>query len=212
MKSVLTAMAVILVVLVIGSIILLWKNARYAKKRRAEMEALARRAETEQVDPLAPTFAGVDPRNIRVGDVVDWPGVFVAQVRGTIEFAGSDGYVWKEHFIDLIDSRKAYLSVEDGVEVKTVKWEEVRAEVTPGHRQITYGGQIYTLDEHGSANYRVVGTTDMAGIPPVGRVEYFDYIGPNDRRFSCERFNGGAWEFSAGDPVPSTDLMITRAS
>ncbi len=89
-----------LVILAVAAGVLVWWL------RRAKPVAEA----PPPVDPFRADEGRVDPREIKVGDVLGIEGSdFV--VRGTLRFDQS-GFTWAEHFIDDVHNRR-WLSVED---------------------------------------------------------------------------------------------------
>lgn len=167
----------------------------------------ASKADAARVDPLRKDARGIDPRKLKVGDVVavegrDW------LVRGTLHF-DEDGFTWQEHHLDDTSVRR-WLSVEDDEELEICLWEAVLApELTPGGPEIAYDGARWTREEQGRASFRAEGTT---GTAATGHAEYVDYIGEGNRRLSFERYGGGSWEVARGEVLNERSLDIYPAS
>ncbi len=165
-----------------------------------------KQSETAAVDPLRRESRGIDPRRLKVGDVVHHEGRDYL-VRGTLAF-DQDGFVWHEHFLDDTTTRR-WLSVEDDEELEIVLWEAVTApELAPGADRITHDGVTYTLEERGQATFRAEGTT---GTAPAGRVEYYDYTAGAER-LSFERYGGETWEIGRGHVLNERSLDIYPAA
>ena len=160
-------------------------------------------AKTGAVDPLRKDSRGIDPRKLKVGDVVavegrDWV------VRGTLHF-DQDGFAWQEHHLDDTTTRR-WLSVEDDEELEICLWEAfVAPELTPGGAEIEHDGTRWKREEHGHARYRAEGTT---GTPATGEAEYYDYVGDANKRLSFERYGSGSWEVARGEVVNERSLDI----
>lgn len=158
-------------------------------------------------DPLRRDARGIDPRALKTGDVVNFEGRDYL-VRGSLHF-NEDGFTWQEHLLDDASGRR-WLSVEDDEELELVMWERLTApDLTPGAGQLTYEGTTYRLDEHGTASYRALGAT---GTPETGSAEYYDYVGPEPKRMSFERYAGDTWEVSVGTLLNERSLDIYPAN
>ena len=155
-----------------------------------------------RVDPFGADEGRVDPREIKVGDILGIHGSdFV--VRGTLRFDQS-GFTWQEHFIDDVHNRR-WLSVEDDEGLELCLWERHAPGVgEPGSPEITVDGVAYRLTEHGTAAFTSEGAT---GVAPSGRAEYFDYAA-GDRRLSFERFGTDSWEVSTGQVLTVRDVQV----
>ena len=185
---------VLLLILVVAAIaIVLYLRSRAAAQREG----------TPPVDPLRKDSRGIDPRKLKVGDVVavegrDWV------VRGTLHF-DQDGFTWQEHHLDDTTTRR-WLSVEDDEELEICLWEAfVAPELTPGGAEIEHDGVRWKRDEHGHARYRAEGTT---GTPATGEAEYYDYTGDGSKRLSFERYGNGSWEVARGEVLNERSLDI----
>ena len=183
----------VLVVLAVAAGIAVWAV------RRAQQ---ASRPAPPPVDPFRADEGRVDPREIKVGDVLSIDGSdFV--VRGSLRFDQS-GFTWAEHFIDDVQNRR-WLSVEDDEGLELCLWErQPAATVTPGASELEYANVTYRLDEHGNATFRSEGTT---GTAPSGQVEYFDYQA-GDRRLAFEKFGTESWEVSAGRVLGGREVQV----
>ncbi len=154
------------------------------------------------VDPLRKDSRGIDPRKIKVGDVVAHEGRDFL-VRGTLTF-DQDGFKWHEHHLDDTTTRR-WLSVEDDEELELCLWEAADGPVPdPGPEEITYAGTTYRRSEHGQAQFSAAGST---GTAPSGTVEYFDYA-VGDRRLGFERYGQADWEVGLGVVVNERTLDI----
>ena len=155
------------------------------------------------VDPLRKDSRGIDPRKIKVGDVVAHEGRDFL-VRGTLAF-DQDGFVWHEHHLDDTTTRR-WLSVEDDEELELVLWESLSApELAPGAAEVEHDGVTYRREEQGRATFTATGST---GTAPSGTAEFVDYEA-GDRRLSFERFGtGGDWEVGIGTVVNERTLDI----
>ena len=201
-----------LVMGVAAGLLVIWLISRGRKanrKREATRRDTAQRAEPR--DPLQRDYPGGDPRTIKLGDLLEWPGCDdTYAVRGTVlVVAGS--YSWQEHFVDPVRGAKRYVSVDssDG-DLSIAVWDAVKNfDISPGSRQVVWSGVTYTREETGTAHYRTVGTTDL---PVRGTVEYQDYKAGAGRLLSFERFDGGEWELSLGQAIDDGDLTVYPAS
>lgn len=187
----------LLVLLVIAAVVI--AIVLVARRRREETAA---KESAPAADPLRRDSRGIDPRKLKVGDVVHHEGHDYL-VRGTIAF-DEDGFQWQEHLIDDASGRR-WLSVEEDEELELVMWDRITGvALTPGSDTVTHDGVEYRLDEHGHASYTSTGST---GTPASGRAEYFDYTS-DERRLSFERYTGDTWEVSVGQPVNERSLDI----
>ena len=159
------------------------------------------------VDPLRKDSRGIDPREIKVGDVIAHEGRDFL-VRGTLAF-DQDGFRWQEHHLDDASVRR-WLSVEDDEELELCLWTSVTAPgLAPGGSSVTWDGTTYERQEHGHATFTAAGAT---GTAPAGTVEYYDYAS-GDRRLSFERYgSGGDWEVGVGEVVHERALDIYPAT
>ena len=155
------------------------------------------------VDPLRKDSRGIDPRKIKVGDVIAHEGRDFL-VRGTLAF-DQDGFLWQEHHLDDASTRR-WLSVEDDEELELVLWESVSApDLQPGASEVVHDGVTYRREEQGRARFTATGST---GTAPSGTVEFVDYEA-GDRRLSFERFGtDGDWEVGVGQVLNERALDI----
>lgn len=183
---------ILLVLLAAGAAVLVW----YLRRSNAPV------APPAPVDPFQADEGRVDPRQIKVGDILSIEGSdFV--VRGTLRFDQS-GFTWQEHFIDDVHNRR-WLSVEDDEGLELCLWERHAPGIgEPGVPEMAVDGVSYQLTEHGSATFTSEGTT---GVAPSGRAEYFDYAA-GDRRLSFERFGTDSWEVSTGRVLGLRDVQV----
>lgn len=185
---------VVLVLVAVGVGIWWWLQQR--KKAAAATAAPA-------ADPLRKDSRGIDPRKIKVGDVVAHEGRDFL-VRGTLEF-DQDGFRWQEHHLDDTSVRR-WLSVEDDEELEICLWTAIDApELAPGAAELAWEGTTYVREEQGRASFTASGST---GTGPTGTVDYVDYAaGP--KRLSFERYGtAGDWEVGIGEVVNERSLDI----
>jgi hypothetical protein len=191
-------------------VVVLVRRARRVNRRRAAARDTANRM-AQPHDPFKQDHIGGDPRELKLGDLVVWPGTSDSHaVRGTMKLT-EDGYSWWEHFIDPVRGAKRYLSVDpsDG-DLEVVVWTEVDDfDIKPGQRQVAHDGVAYKLKEQGTASYTGTGTLN---VPSRGQVQYMDYRGQHGRRLSFERFNNGKWELSIGEVIADSQLTIYPSS
>jgi hypothetical protein len=182
----------LLVVIAVGAAALVW----FLRRSRATA------APPPRVDPFKADEGRVDPRQIKVGDILTIEGSdFV--VRGTLRFDQS-GFTWQEHFIDDVHNRR-WLSVEDDEGLELCLWERHDPGVgEPGAPEVTVDGVSYRLTEHGTAAFTSEGTT---GVAPSGQAEYYDYAA-DDRRLSFERFGAVSWEVSTGRVLGVREVQV----
>jgi hypothetical protein len=187
----------VIVLIVVGVVLYLGAQAR--KKAAAEPGLLK--------DPLRKDARGIDPRRIKVGDVVAHEGRDFL-VRGTLSF-DQDGFRWQEHHLDDTSVRR-WLSVEDDEELELVLWHAVDGlGLEPGADEVTHDGVAFRRDEHGTATFAAAGST---GTAPAGTVEYYDYAA-GDRRLSFERYGSiEEWEVGVGEVVNERSLDIYPTS
>ena len=166
-------------------------------------QAAASASEAPPVDPLRKDSRGIDPRKIKVGDVIAHEGRDFL-VRGSLAF-DQDGFVWHEHHLDDTTTRR-WLSVEDDEELELCFWEAVTApDLQPGAAELVHDGVTYRREEQGRATFTATGST---GTAPSGTMEYVDYEA-GERRLSFERFgSSGDWEIGVGTVVNERTLDI----
>jgi hypothetical protein len=185
----------LLLLLVIAAVVggIVWWTRRQA----------AATAAAPPVDPLRKDARGIDPRRIKVGDVVAHEGRDFL-VRGTLAF-DQDGFVWHEHHLDDTTTRR-WLSVEDDEELELCLWQAVSApDLAPGAAEVEHDGVTYRREEQGRATFTATGST---GTAPSGTVEYVDYEA-GARRLSFERYGAsGDWEVAVGEVVNERTLDI----
>ncbi len=202
-------MLLVVLVAVVVAVVLVRRSRKINRQRAAARATADRMAEPR--DPFKRDNIGGDPRELKLGDLVEWPGAGTSHaVRGTMRLT-EDGYSWWEHFIDPVRGLKRYLSVDpsDG-DVEVVVWTEVdEFDIKPGQRQVAFDGIAYKLKEQGTARYTTNGTVN---VPSSGQVQYMDYRGEYGRRLSFERFNGGKWELSVGEVIADNQLTIYPAA
>ena len=188
-----TLLFLLIVAAVVGGIV--WWTRRQAAEAAA--------AKAPPVDPLRKDSRGIDPRTIKVGDVIAHEGHDFL-VRGTLAF-DQDGFVWHEHHLDDTTTRR-WLSVEDDEELELCLWQSVSApDLQPGAGELAYEGTTYRREEQGRATFTATGST---GTAPSGTVEFVDYTA-GDRRLSFERFAAtGDWEVGIGQVVNERTLDI----
>lgn len=155
------------------------------------------------VDPLRKDSRGIDPRRVKVGDVIAHEGRDFL-VRGTLAF-DQDGFVWHEHHLDDTTTRR-WLSVEDDEELELVLWQSaVAPDLAPGPAELVHDGVTYRREEQGRARFTATGST---GTAPSGTCEFVDYEA-GDKRLSFERFGtDGDWEVGTGEVVNERSLDI----
>ena len=190
-------LAVLVVVAIAAAVWWFWRRSQEA----------AAQAAAAPVDPLRKDARGIDPRKIKVGDVVAHEGRDFL-VRGTLAF-DQDGFRWQEHHLDDASVRR-WLSVEDDEELELCLWTAVTAPgLAPGAASVDWDGTTYQREEHGRATFTASGAT---GTAPTGTVEYYDYAS-GDRRLSFERYgSSGDWEVGVGEVVNERTLDIYPTS
>jgi len=185
---------VVLVLVAVGAGIWWWLQQR----NKAAASAAA-----PPVDPLRKDSRGIDPRKIKVGDVIAHDGRDFL-VRGTLEF-DQDGFRWQEHHLDDTSVRR-WLSVEDDEELELCLWTAVDApDLAPGASELAWDGTTYVRKEQGRATFTATGST---GTGSTGTADYVDYAaGP--KRLSFERYGtAGDWEVGVGEVVNERSLDI----
>lgn len=194
------AMKLLVVLLVVAAVVAV---VVYLRRR----EESANPATGATVDPLRKDSRGIDPRRIKVGDVVAHDGRDFL-VRGTLAF-DQGGFEWQEHHLDDTNVRR-WLSVEDDEELEICMWEAVPgADLEPGPAELTFLGVTYRREEHGRATFTASGST---GTGATGSAEYYDYVA-DDKRLSFERYGTeGEWEVGTGIVVNERTLDIYPTS
>lgn len=183
----------VLVALGVGAYVL-WQRSQASPSTRSVSAA----------DPLKQHLT-VDPRRIKVGDVVAYAGTDHL-VRGSVTLH-QDGDTWWEHHLDGGVGRM-WLSVEDAEDgLETVLWRAVVAPDLTPEATVSHDGVGYARSESGRATYTAAGAT---GLPDTGSVEYHDYASTasTDRRLSFERFGSDSYEVGLGEVVSPESLDI----
>lgn len=189
---------VLILLAVVGVGVMLWLRTRAKNEQAAE--------QGKPEDPLADHQGVTDIRTVRAGDMIDYGGQLYF-VRGSLRNT-EGGYSWSEHFLDDARGARVWLSVEEDPDLEVVIWRETADVTEPAGKTMEVGGVTYRKDEDGTASYTSEGTTSVA---ESGRVEYVDYLGPEGKALSFERFDGGKWEAGLGEVVPLAGLRVYPA-
>lgn len=149
---------------------------------------------------------GGDPRELRVGDMVDYSGER-SWVRGTVRISGraGDTDTWAMHLLEMPDTKR-WLSVPEEAGADLMLWSPLPGgESGSGSDTVTVEGTSYRLQARGSGIYHTEGTT---GQPPNGTVDYARYAAADGRGVLFERYDGGNWRVGTGTPVRRESLVI----
>lgn len=153
----------------------------------------------------------IHPYDLCIDDLIEYLGT-TYRVGGQLDLT-EDGYDWREFWLDSPNS-KIWMSVERNPNLEIIEWTKIEVEgLTPGAKTLVYGDATYRLNEKGVASYSSNGST---GLPPKGRVKYFDYVSEEPRELanwlSFERFDRGAWEVATGMALYEGVYRIHRPS
>jgi uncharacterized protein DUF4178 len=192
---------VLLVIVLIAVVVFLVLRGRAASKRSAPQDR------PEPKDPLADHQGVTDVRTVRAGDMVEY-GDTLYFVRGSLRLT-QGGSTWSEHFLDDARGTRRWISVEEDPDLEIVMWRETDLVAEPEGKTVMIEGVTYKKVEDGKAKYRSEGTTTVA---EQGRVEYYDYEGPDGKCLSFERFDDDEkWEVGLGETLSEIALRVYPA-
>jgi len=193
---------VLVVLVLIGVVVFLVLRGRAASRKAAVPQA-----RPEPKDPLADHEGVTDVRTVRAGDMVEY-GDTLYFVRGSLRLT-EGGSSWSEHFLDDARGTRRWLSVEEDPDLEVVMWQETDLVAAPEGKTVMIEGVTYAKADDGKAKYRSEGTTTVA---EKGRVEYYDYEGPDGKCLSFERFDDAEkWEVGLGETLSTIALTVYPA-
>ncbi|MEB3198533.1 MAG: DUF4178 domain-containing protein [Candidatus Sericytochromatia bacterium] len=140
------------------------------------------------------------------GDVVSYDEHdYIVKNKITYE---EDGFVWYDYLlVDDTRDKELWLSAEDDDGVSIGIFEEIELDtIPPVPRQIEHQGVRYRQTEHSEASVQME-REDPSRDTVGGRVEYWDFEGPQDRYMSVLRW-GGTHEASVGKEISEHELTI----
>ncbi|WP_283135565.1 DUF4178 domain-containing protein [Rhizohabitans arisaemae] len=169
-------------------------------------------AEVTQPTILSAPPDFVDPRTIKVGDVIDCQGVRYRAI-GAL-YLTRKGSQWVEYLMD--DGKRGYrwLSVEerpglvstDPSYLEVLVWTPVPTQgMVPAKHTLLVEGVEYFPVERGTAAFRSDGTT---GHPERGLLDFADYQAEDGRSLSFQRVQGEMWRSAYATPVSPGSLRI----
>lgn len=193
-------LVLIVLVLVAGVVVLIMRGRAAKRQQVAEPRP-------EPKDPLADHEGITDIRTVRAGDMIEY-GDTLYFVRGSLRLT-EGGSTWSEHFLDDARGKRCWISVEEDPDLEIVMWHETDLVAAPEGKTVMIEGVTYTKVEDGKAKYRSEGTTTVA---EQGRVEYYDYEGPDGKALSFERFDDSEkWEVGLGESLSTIALKVYPA-
>ena len=145
--------------------------------------------------------------NMRVGDMVTYE-LEDYQVVGKLIF-NDHGFQWFEYQLESID-RTLWLSVEMDDELEVSIYEKAHYKINePIPDKIEYNGEIYNLDEKGTAN---VGGQGRSNNVSGHSVRYFDFCNDNEDHYLSVEIWGSEVEVSTGVPANDFDFTVIAGS
>lgn len=141
--------------------------------------------------------------NLRIGDIISFMGQDF-MVEGHLLY-DDEGWTWDTYMLKDGDDIR-WLSVEWDDEREVSIWDELEGfEIEfPPPDEITHDGEVFAVDEKGSARAEHQGQTRRR---QGARVEYVEYSGSNERSLSVEKW-GGDIEVSIGREINAYGLEI----
>lgn len=192
---------VLVVLALIAVVVVLVMRGRAASRQSVQ------ESRPEPKDPLADHEGITDVRTVRAGDMVEY-GDTLYFVRGSLRLT-EGGSTWSEHFLDDARGERCWLSVEEDPDLEVVMWRETDLVASPEGKTMMIEGVSYSKKENATAKYRSEGTTTVA---EKGRVEYYDYVGPDGKCLSFERFDDAEkWEVGLGETLSTIALKVYPA-
>lgn len=194
-------MPTIIVLLILGFAGLAFYLWRQNKALRDGQRQLT--GEAGPVGQLEAERETVTVDNLRMGDIISYMGQDFL-VEGHLLY-DEDGWTWDTYMLKDQDTVR-WLSVEWDDEREVWLWDELEDfEIEfPPPAEITYDGEVFTLDEKGTARAENQGKTRRR---QGASVEYFEYSGSDERSLSVEKW-GGDIEVSIGREINAYGLEI----
>ncbi|MFC4587419.1 DUF4178 domain-containing protein [Sphaerisporangium corydalis] len=155
----------------------------------------------------------LDPRTIKVGDVIDRQGVR-SRVLGALHLSwqgdqrieyllseGSSHYQWLS-----VQEREGTMGEPSHLEV--FLWTPVPTQgMVPAKSMLIMEGVEFSPIERGTAAFRSEGTT---GYPERGLVDFADYRASDGRLLSFNRVQGQAWTAAYAQPLSPGSINVER--
>lgn len=147
---------------------------------------------------------------IEVGDVVSYDLVdYIVKNKLTYE---EEGFYWYDYLlVDEPSGQELWLSAEDDDGISIGIFREIELDgIPPVPGKLTHDGKSFRQTEHSHASVRLE-REDAARDTENGRVEYWDFEGPNDTYLSILKW-GGSYEASVGHEIGAHELTIYPAN
>lgn len=204
--TVVIVLSVITVLLVVGALVVAARQDRQPRQ-----DSLA----DDLPEPPEPEADYLDPRTIKVGDVVLCQGAR-SRVLGALHLS-QKGREWTRYLLDDGTRHYQWLSVqerpgltEDAPPVlEVVLWTPVPTEgMVPAKSMLTMEGVEFFPVERGTVPFRSEGTT---GMPDRGLLDFADYRAADRRVLSFMRVQGSpTWVAAYAHPLPPGSIQVER--
>ncbi|WP_248963725.1 DUF4178 domain-containing protein [Sphaerisporangium perillae] len=157
----------------------------------------------------------LDPRTIKVGDVIDRQGMR-SRVLGALHLSWQ-GDQWIEYLLEEgMGHYYQWLSVEerqgpdpeDPPHLEVYLWTPVPTQgMVPAKSMLIMEGVEFHPTQRGTASFRSEGTT---GYPERGLVDFADYRAADGRLLGFNRVQGQAWTAAYAQPLSPGSIKVER--
>ncbi|GGK67995.1 membrane protein [Sphaerisporangium melleum] len=156
----------------------------------------------------------LDPRTIKVGDIVDRQGLR-ARVLGALHLSWQ-GEQWTEYLLEEAVGHYQWLSVEerqgqgpdDPPHLEVYLWTPVPTQgMVPAKSMLIMDGVEFHPIERGTVTFRSEGTT---GYPERGLGDFADYRATDGRLLSFDRVQGQPWTAAYAQPLAPGSINVER--
>ncbi|MFC4532503.1 DUF4178 domain-containing protein [Sphaerisporangium dianthi] len=156
----------------------------------------------------------LDPRTIKVGDIIDRQGMR-SRVLGALHLSWQ-GDQWTEYLLEEGMGHYSWLSVEERQgpgpgepsHLEVYLWTPVPTQgMVPAKSMLIMEGVEFHPLERGIATFRTEGTT---GYPERGLVDFADYRAADGRLLTFNRVQGQAWTAAYAQPLAPGSINVER--
>jgi hypothetical protein len=209
--AVVLAVSAAILVVVLGTYLGTRRPARGARSARRPPAPLA--DPIQQAAPPHQDSGYLDPRTIKVGDLVDRQGMR-ARVIGALHLSWQ-GDQWTEYLLEEGLRHYQWLSVRergdahgDLSHLEVHLWTPVPTEgMVPAKSMLIMQSVEFSPIERGTAAFRSEG---MTGYPERGLIDFADYRAGDGRLLTFNRVQGHAWTAAYAQPLSPGSIQVER--